>query len=136
MDDIHGKDVDLHYVTVKVPGQKPRGSKSIITNSALTKKKVQTCLGISNLIMSENKREKDAFGDSNGRSSVNSRTSGDEISLLNTAGSNSQLGSDEYVDNKILTETQSSTNAKKRHRRMKSSGVKNGDNEGNYSGSD
>jgi Arf-GAP with GTPase, ANK repeat and PH domain-containing protein 1/3/4/5/6/9/11 len=130
MDDIHGKDVDLHYVTVKVPGQKPRGSKSIITNSALTKKKVQTCLGISNLIMSENKKEKDAFGDSNGRSSVNSRTSGDEISLLNTAGSNSQLGSDEYVDNKILTETQSSTNVKKRHRRMKSSGVKNGDAEG------
>lgn len=36
MDDVHGKEVSLQYVTVKVPGQKPRGSKSIITNSALT----------------------------------------------------------------------------------------------------
>ncbi|XP_067620147.1 centaurin-gamma-1A isoform X2 [Eurosta solidaginis] len=36
MDDVHGKEIPLQYVTVKVPGQKPRGSKSIITNSALT----------------------------------------------------------------------------------------------------
>lgn len=31
MDDVHGKEISLQYVTVKVPGQKPRGSKSIIT---------------------------------------------------------------------------------------------------------
>lgn len=31
MEDIHGKEISLQYVTVKVPGQKPRGSKSIIT---------------------------------------------------------------------------------------------------------
>lgn len=31
MDDSHGKEISLQYVTVKVPGQKPRGSKSIIT---------------------------------------------------------------------------------------------------------
>lgn len=36
MEDVHGKEIPLQYVTVKVPGQKPRGSKSIITNSALT----------------------------------------------------------------------------------------------------
>lgn len=36
MDDVHGKEVALQCVTVKIPGQKPRGSKSIITNSALT----------------------------------------------------------------------------------------------------
>lgn len=36
MDDVHGKEIPLQYVTVKVPGQKPRGSKSILTNSVLT----------------------------------------------------------------------------------------------------
>jgi len=30
MDDVHGKEISLQYVTVKVPGQKPRGSKSIM----------------------------------------------------------------------------------------------------------
>lgn len=33
MDDVHGKEIPLQYVTVKVPGQKPRGSRSIITSS-------------------------------------------------------------------------------------------------------
>jgi predicted transcriptional regulator YheO len=132
MDDVHGKEILLHYVTVKVPGQKPRGSKSIITNSALTKKKVQTCLGISNLLMSDDKafKEKELsepYKDSNGRNSVNSRTSGDEVTLLNTSAT-TLGGSDEYVDSRTA-ETQS-TNVKKRHRRMKSSGIKNGDVEG------
>lgn len=27
MDDSHGKEISLQYVTVKVPGQKPRGSR-------------------------------------------------------------------------------------------------------------
>lgn len=36
MDDVHGKEISLQYVTVKVPGQKPRGSKSIVTNSVLS----------------------------------------------------------------------------------------------------
>lgn len=36
MDDIHGKEIGLNCVTVKLPGQKPRGSKSVITNSSLT----------------------------------------------------------------------------------------------------
>ncbi|KAJ8888273.1 hypothetical protein PR048_007760 [Dryococelus australis] len=31
MDDVHGKEISLQYVTVKVPGQKPRGSKSMNT---------------------------------------------------------------------------------------------------------
>ncbi|VVC98432.1 unnamed protein product [Leptidea sinapis] len=31
MEDVNGKEIALQYVTVKVPGQKPRGSKSIIT---------------------------------------------------------------------------------------------------------
>ena len=30
MDDVHGKEISLQYVTGKVPGQKPHGSKSIV----------------------------------------------------------------------------------------------------------
>lgn len=33
MDNVHGKEISLQYVTVKVPGQKPRGSRSIVPNS-------------------------------------------------------------------------------------------------------
>ncbi|GLH09176.1 Centaurin-gamma-1A, partial [Gryllus bimaculatus] len=29
MDDVHGKEIPLQYVTVKVPGQRPRGSKAV-----------------------------------------------------------------------------------------------------------
>ena len=29
MENVHGKDISLQYVTVKVPGQKPRGSRSV-----------------------------------------------------------------------------------------------------------
>lgn len=29
MEDVHGKEIPLQYVTVKVPGQKPRGSKTV-----------------------------------------------------------------------------------------------------------
>lgn len=33
MEDVHGKEISLQYVTVKVPGQKPRGSKTITSSS-------------------------------------------------------------------------------------------------------
>lgn len=46
MDNIHGKEISLQYVTVKVPGQKPRGSRSIIpTSNGLSE-------GLSNLSIS------------------------------------------------------------------------------------
>ena len=30
MDDVHGKEISLQYTTVKVPGQKPRGSRTLM----------------------------------------------------------------------------------------------------------
>lgn len=33
MEDVHGKEISLQYVTVKIPGQKPRGSKTVNTSS-------------------------------------------------------------------------------------------------------
>ena len=40
MDDSHGKEISLQYVTVKVPGQKPRGSRG--TQQATTTVTVAT----------------------------------------------------------------------------------------------
>lgn len=33
MDDVHGKQIPLQFVTVKVPGQKPRGSRTTLAPS-------------------------------------------------------------------------------------------------------
>ena len=35
MEDIHGKEISLQYVTVKIPGQKPRGSKVVNTTTTI-----------------------------------------------------------------------------------------------------
>jgi Arf-GAP/GTPase/ANK repeat/PH domain-containing protein 1/3 len=144
MDNVHGKEISLQYVTVKVPGQKPRGSKSIITNSALIGKNganninnnnnntnsITEGLGVLSLL-SKDKRassEKvtltayDSLKEHGGKAS--SHGSGDESGIH--SNSNSQnLGSDS--NSKIDAQT---PNVKKRHRRMKSSGVKSNDIEG------
>lgn len=146
MDNVHGKEISLQYVTVKVPGQKPRGSKSIITNSALNaaagkngtsninvnnnNNSITESLGVLSLL-SKDKRasnEKvtltayDNLKEQHGK--ANSQGSGDESGIQ--SNSNSQnLGSDS--NSKIDSQT---PNVKKRHRRMKSSGVKSNDIEG------
>lgn len=148
MDNVHGKEISLQYVTVKVPGQKPRGSKSIITNSALTANRnganninnnnnntnsITEGLGVLSLL-SKDKRassEKvtltayDSLKEHGGKAS--SHGSGDESGIH--SNSNSQnLGSDS--NSKIDAQT---PNVKKRHRRMKSSGIKSNDIEGEIS---
>ncbi|XP_074039096.1 centaurin gamma 1A isoform X2 [Leptinotarsa decemlineata] len=121
MDDVHGKEISLQYVTVKVPGQKPRGSKSIITvagghcHSAINE-------GLGGLsLISKDKRttEKallsayDAVKDPGSRYAQ--QASGDEGMVLSSSNS--------FLNGEIAkTET---PNVKKRHRRVKSSGVKN-----------
>lgn len=45
MDDVHGKEISLQYVTVKVPGQKPRGSKSIMTGTTNGSNSINESLG-------------------------------------------------------------------------------------------
>lgn len=45
MDDSHGKEVSLQYVTVKVPGQKPRGSRSTQSSVAAAAATPQFALG-------------------------------------------------------------------------------------------
>ncbi|KAK6644466.1 hypothetical protein RUM43_000733 [Polyplax serrata] len=115
MDNIHGKEISLQYVTVKVPGQKPRGSRSIIpTSNGLND-------GLSNLSLytGKDKRLNDkslmaSFDSTKESGSLSLPPSNDEgISSNNTAFTN---GTDLRIE---------TPNVKKRHRRIKSSGVKN-----------
>jgi Arf-GAP with GTPase, ANK repeat and PH domain-containing protein 1/3/4/5/6/9/11 len=143
MDDVHGKEIPLQYVTVKVPGQKPRGSRSIITNSALTKNVSKN--GINNNNINNNNSTTNSITEGIGmlsllkdRKSSNEKVlltaydnlkepgkgssqSGDESGIaLSNSNSQSFIGSD--GNNKNDSQT---PNVKKRHRRMKSSGLKN-----------
>ena len=140
MDDVHGKEVSLQYVTVKVPGQKPRGSKSIITNSALTTAKFQhnnphtngLSESIGGLSLAKEKKVTEkvlltAFDTLREPVKSNSQTSGDEGIAMSNSNSQNFLPSDSN-NQKIEAQT---PNVKKRHRRMKSSGVKNNEYDGN-----
>lgn len=148
MDDVHGKEIPLQYVTVKVPGQKPRGSKSIITNSALTKHQQQKNgvnnnnnnftssitegLGVLSLLKDKKANDKilvTAYDNLKEPGKASSQ-SGDESGIaLSNSNSQSFVGSDGN-NSKIDSQT---PNVKKRHRRMKSSGVKNNEAEGTES---
>jgi hypothetical protein len=45
MDDVHGKEVPLHCVTVKLPGHKPRGSKTVMGAPSTTASSVSDSIG-------------------------------------------------------------------------------------------
>lgn len=131
MDDVHGKEIPLQYVTVKVPGQKPRGSKSIITNSTLTTSNHNGLSeGIGGLSLAKDKKTTEkvlltAFETLREpvKSNSSQQTSGDEGIAMSNSNSQTFLPSD---NNQSKLESQT-PNVKKRHRRMKSSGVKNND---------
>ncbi|BFF94108.1 centaurin-gamma-1A [Drosophila madeirensis] len=144
MDDVHGKEIPLQYVTVKVPGQKPRGSKSIITNSALTSsllangQRAQNTLsdGIGCLTLAKDNQRKlseklSLLGAGSGvatggteplKSNSSQQTSGDEgIAMSNSNSQTFIAGEAAATASKLEAQT---PNVKKRHRRMKSSSVK------------
>ncbi|EDV31987.1 uncharacterized protein Dana_GF14267, isoform A [Drosophila ananassae] len=144
MDDVHGKEIPLQYVTVKVPGQKPRGSKSIITNSALTSsllangQRAQNTLsdGIGCLTLAKDNQRKlneklSLLGAGSGaagagaeplKSNSSQQTSGDEgIAMSNSNSQTFNPGEAAATAGKLEAQT---PNVKKRHRRMKSSSVK------------
>uniref|UniRef100_A0A1B6K9Y5 Centaurin-gamma-1A n=1 Tax=Graphocephala atropunctata TaxID=36148 RepID=A0A1B6K9Y5_9HEMI len=126
MDDVHGKEISLQYVTVKVPGQKPRGSKTIsqpTTNGihdSLGSLSITTNLSVFPGYQSKEKRVADkvlltAFELLKEPGRVIQHPNNDESMII----SNNSLynGSSD-----CKAET---PNVKKRHRRIKSSGVKN-----------
>lgn len=115
MDDVHGKEIPLQYVTVKVPGQKPRGSKSIITVAGTNGSSINESLGG----LSIGSRDK--------RITENVLLTGydtvKEPGKYTQASGDEGFNSNTYMNGENLkSET---PNVKKRHRRMKSSGVKN-----------
>lgn len=130
MDDSHGKEISLQYVTVKVPGQKPRGSKSIITVAGSNgSSSINEGLGGLSLsgYQSKDKRLTDrvlltAFDvlKDPGTKFVQTASSDEGMVLSN---SNSFLNGDSKME---------TPNVKKRHRRMKSSGLKNSEYDGKY----
>ena len=136
MDDVHGKEVSLQYVTVKVPGQKPRGSKSIITNSALKNGVIGSnnglTEGIEGMSLAKDRKMTEkvlltAFDTLREPVKANSQTSGDEGIVI--SNSQSFINSDSNNTSRIDAQT---PNVKKRHRRMKSSGVKSNEYDGEF----
>ncbi|KAH8377844.1 hypothetical protein KR093_007449 [Drosophila rubida] len=140
MDDVHGKEIPLQYVTVKVPGQKPRGSKSIITNSALTSSLLangQRAQGTLNegfgclTLAKDNQRKLNEKLSLLGaapeplKSNSSQQTSGDEGIAMSNSNSQTFIAGEATAtasgSNKLEAQT---PNVKKRHRRMKSSSVK------------
>lgn len=128
MDDIHGKEISLQYVTVKVPGQKPRGSKSIITVAGTNgSSSLNEGIGGLSLGVSSGRERKatekvllSAFDVVKEPGVKYGQNSGDEG--MGLSSSNSFLNGEG-----LKTET---PNVKKRHRRMKSSGIKSSEMDG------
>ncbi|KAH8400525.1 hypothetical protein KR222_002978 [Zaprionus bogoriensis] len=152
MDDVHGKEIPLQYVTVKVPGQKPRGSKSIITNSALTSsllangQRAQSTIseGIGCLTLAKDNQRKlneklsllgagSAAGAEPLKSNSSQQTSGDEGIAMSNSNSQTFIVGEQAAATAAgvaagviaANKLEAQTpNVKKRHRRMKSSSVK------------
>ncbi|KAI8423964.1 hypothetical protein MSG28_002633 [Choristoneura fumiferana] len=120
MEDVNGKEISLQYVTVKVPGQKPRGSKSIITT-------VPGYNGYSSLDLHDS-----IGGLSLGYKDKPTRVTDKALmsafdTLKEPASSRQSLASEVELTTNGDKDT---PHVKKRHRRMKSSGVKNGEDDG------
>ncbi|XP_075971301.1 centaurin gamma 1A [Anticarsia gemmatalis] len=125
MEDVNGKEISLQYVTVKVPGQKPRGSKSIITT-------VPGYNGYSSLDIHDS-----IGGLSIGYKEKPQRATDKALlsafeTMKEPASSRQSLASEVEVGS-TNGQDKDTPHVKKRHRRMKSSGVKkDGDEDGEY----
>ncbi|XP_053603597.1 centaurin-gamma-1A isoform X2 [Plodia interpunctella] len=121
MEDVNGKEISLQYVTVKVPGQKPRGSKSIITTvpgyNAYTSLDIHDSIGGLSL----------GYKDKPQRATDKALMSAFDT-MKEPASSRQSVASEAELANGGDKDT---PHVKKRHRRMKSSGVKkDGDEDG------
>ncbi|XP_014245359.1 centaurin-gamma-1A isoform X2 [Cimex lectularius] len=112
MEDVHGKEIPLQYVTVKVPGQKPRGSKTIVqsngSNDALS--------SLSNFHHKEKRIQDKVLLTAFEILKEPGRIPNNEDSLIIPMNALMANGTDSKAE---------TPNVKKRHRRMKSSSVKN-----------
>ncbi|KAK7576100.1 hypothetical protein V9T40_012386 [Parthenolecanium corni] len=122
MEDVHGKEISLQYVTVKIPGHKPRGSKTV-NSSSISEPFVNLSISSSQY---KEKRCSDkvlltafeVFKEPNSKSASNNE---DSVMIMSN---NSLTITNGYNDGKAET-----PHVKKRHRRLKSASVKNQDND-------
>lgn len=105
MENIHGKEISLQYVTVKVPGQKPRGSRSVPAANGNASQGGDS--NLTNMTKGDKKGEKVML-------------TGFELLRETSAGEENELNTANTAE-KTTAET---PNVKKRHRRIKSNGVK------------
>ncbi|CAB3239245.1 unnamed protein product [Arctia plantaginis] len=125
MEDVNGKEISLQYVTVKVPGQKPRGSKSIITT-------VPGYNGYSSLDIHDSIGGLTIGYKEKPRSATDKALLSAFETMKEPASSRQSLGSEVEVGS-TNGQDKDTPHVKKRHRRMKSSGVKkDGDEDGEY----
>ncbi len=122
MSNVHGKEIPLQYVTVKVPGQKPRGSRTV----------PQTNPTLATSAASNNSSESGL----NFRSNADPLKKGEKVTLTGYEmlkepspgedNNNQENNAEAVVSNTKEKEKESATpNVKKRnHRRMKSNGLK------------
>lgn len=105
MENVHGKEIPLQYVTVKVPGQKPRGSRSIQNSVSSNATNSVDVITSGSLAKTDKKGEK--------------------VLLTGYELIKEPSAIDEDVPNLTQTERSNDTpNLKKRHRRIKSNGNK------------
>ncbi|XP_072940121.1 centaurin-gamma-1A [Epargyreus clarus] len=127
MEDVNGKEISLQYVTVKVPGQKPRGSKSIITT--VPGYNGYTSLDIHDSIGGLSLGYKDKPTRATDKALLSAFDTMKEPASSRQSLADAEVGSTNGTD-------KDTPHVKKRHRRMKSSGVKkDGDEEGDTANS-
>ena len=127
MSNVHGKEIPLQYVTVKVPGQKPRGSRTV----PQTNPQVSISQGSSGVPANPQNGTELTFRSSDplkkgekvtltGYEMLKDPTE-DNNNLNNAAGAAS---TEESKDSNAKTEATTPNVKKRHHRRMKSNGVK------------
>ena len=115
MENIHGKEIPLQCVTVKVPGQKPRGSRTVPSlNGSSTQSNLGDPIG-GNFIRNNDKKSGSEKVLLTGYEMLREPSGGEENNELNGT---------------IIDKASDTPNVKKRHRRLKSNGVKANDCEG------
>lgn len=143
MDDIHGKEIPLMHTTVKIPGQKPRGTKTQSTPASHSVNGLDRELSSLSIgggfhfnlpaLGKDKSRDKEVLlttyeinrdGHSLGPGYVSSACD-DAVVITNSGVLNGSEGT--QSNNPAISKIET-PNVKKRHRRMKSSGTKNLDN--------
>ncbi|MCL4135749.1 UNVERIFIED_CONTAM: hypothetical protein GTU68_052251 [Idotea baltica] len=120
MEDVHGKDISLQYTTVKVPGMKPRGSR-VVGADPLTSE-----LNSLNLASSTPLNPSAASTTVSGRPSLGGQNNNvkDKVMLTSYEALHEPQPMN-GVDSTSISSKIETPNVKKRHKRMKSSGLKN-----------